>query len=159
MADELIEVGGELPRVTSVRPLERRLVELGWADGTLTVVDLAPALASRRLYIPLRSDDGLFRTVKVSDFGDAIEWEGGLDFSADWLARLPSAFFDNASFRKVMDDLGLTLDGMAAQLEISRRMVARYRREAPIPRHIALATRYLAEHLPRTRDDATLANS
>jgi hypothetical protein len=35
---------------------------------------------------------------------------------------------------------------MAAALEISRRLVADYRKDKPIPRHIALATRYLIEH-------------
>ena len=37
---------------------------------------------------------------------------------------------------------------LASTLEISRRLVADYRKAKPIPRHIALATRYLVEHAP-----------
>ena len=44
-----------------------------------------------------------------------------------------------------MDRLHLTLDGMAARLGVARRLVADYRKDKPIPKHIALATRYLLE--------------
>ncbi|MFB9952628.1 hypothetical protein ACFFP0_27600 [Rhizobium puerariae] len=40
----------------------------------------------------------------------------------------------------------MSLEGMASALEISRRLVADYRKDKPIPRHVALATRYLVEH-------------
>jgi len=40
----------------------------------------------------------------------------------------------------------MSLDGMAIALDISRRQVASYRKDKPIPRHIALAARYLVEH-------------
>lgn len=144
-SDEIVRVGGPLPRIRAATPLERRLVRIVWRSGEEKIVDLAPALASRRLYIPLREDDALFRTLRVSEFGDAIEWDGGLDFSAVWLDRLPSHEFDNQAFRQAMDQLGLSLEGMAAQLEISRRLVADYRKDKPIPRHIALATQYLVD--------------
>jgi hypothetical protein len=45
-----------------------------------------------------------------------------------------------------MDELTLSLDGMAAQLGIARRLVADYRKDKPIPKSIALAVRYLVEH-------------
>lgn len=144
--DEVVRVGGPLPRIAAARPLDGRKVAVTWRSGSTTIVDLAPALESRRIYIPLRADDALFATLRVSQHGDAIEWDGGLDFSAVWLDRLPPATFDNEDFRQAMDDLGMTLDGMAAQLEISRRQVADYRKDKPIPRHIALAVRYLVEH-------------
>lgn len=46
-----------------------------------------------------------------------------------------------------MDKLHLTLDGMAARLGIARRLVADYRKDKPIPKHIALATKYLLSRL------------
>ncbi|MBX3578489.1 MAG: DUF2442 domain-containing protein [Rhizobiaceae bacterium] len=143
--NEIIEVGAPLPRLKKATPLSDRLVRLMWSSGETKVVDLAPALASRRAYISLRNDDRLFRTLRVSEYGNAIQWDENLDFSAVWLDRLPSVQFDNASFRQAMDVLGLSLDGMAAQLEVSRRLVAQYRKDKPIPRHIALATQYLVE--------------
>jgi hypothetical protein len=42
-----------------------------------------------------------------------------------------------------MDVLNLSNEGMAADLEISQSQVAEYKKDKPIPRHIALATRYL----------------
>lgn len=44
-----------------------------------------------------------------------------------------------------MDDLGMTLDEMAAALEISRRQVADGRKAKRIPGNVAYATRYLVE--------------
>lgn len=152
--DDIISVGDPLPRIAEAVPLEGRKVRVTFDGGSSKVVDLAPALASRRVYIPLREDDDLFRTLRVSEYRNAIEWDGGLDFSAVWLDKLPSLDFDNAAFRKAMDDLKLSLDGMAAQLEISRRLVASYRKDKPIPRHIALATRYLVEHRVKQHEDA-----
>jgi hypothetical protein len=143
---EIVVAGDPLPRLASVVPLEGRKVEVVFDDGRRKVVDLAPALESRRFYIPLRNDNTLFRSFSISSYGDAIEWDNGLDFSAVWLDRLPSIEFDNSDFRNAMEELGMTLDGMAAALQISRRQVADYRKNKPIPRHIGLAARYLVEH-------------
>lgn len=143
---DIVAIGAPLPRIATATPLDGRKVAIVWRDGSTKTVDLAPALNSRRVYIPLRDDDILFGTLRVSEYGDAIEWDGDLDFSALWIDHLPSLNFDNAAFRDAMSRLGLSLDGMAAQLEISRRLVADYRKDKPIPRYIALATRYLVEH-------------
>jgi len=111
-------------------------------------VDLAAALESRRFYKPLRGDDELFRSFRISEYRNAIEWSGDLDFSAVWLEALPDAEFSNEEFRAAMDRMGMTLDGMAEALEVSRRLIADYRKNKRIPRHIGLATRYLVEHTP-----------
>jgi hypothetical protein len=144
--DDIVSVGEELPRLRDAIPLDGRKVRVEFDDGRTKIVDLAPALESRRFYIPLRKDDDLFRALRISEFGDALEWGGDLDFSALWLDKLPSIEFDNSDFREAMEELGMSLDGMAAALEISRRQVADYRKNKPIPRHIGLATRYLVEH-------------
>lgn len=145
MSDELISVGPALARLERVEPLDGRKVRLFWQSGKIQVVDLAPVLLSRRVFIPLREDDTLFRQVRVEEYGTAIEWPGGIDLSAVWLSKLPSVEFSNDSFCEAMDELGMTLEGMAAALEISRRQVADYRKAKPIPRSIAFATRYLVE--------------
>ena len=145
MSDELISVGEPLPRIDRVETLDGRKVRVYWRSGKQQVVDLAPTLFSRRIFIPLREDDALFRAVCVEEDGIALEWPGGIDLSANWLAKLPPLEFDNFSFREAMDELGMSLEGMAAALDISRRQVADYRKEKPIPRTIAFATRYLVE--------------
>lgn len=144
---DVITVGKPIPRIRSAKVLDGRRVKVIWRDGGAKVVDLAAALASRRIFIQLRSNDALFAGLRVSEYGDAIEWDGpDLEFPASWLDRLPEADFSNAQFRQAMERLGMSNEGMAAALQISRSQVADYKKNKPIPRHVALATRYLVEH-------------
>ena len=140
---EIISVGAPLPRMEQAFALDERNVRIVWQGGRETVLDLAPVLLSRRLYIPLRDDNILFATVRVSEYGDAIEWDGGIEISALWLTRLTPTEFTNSDFREAIAALGMSLEGMAAALGISRRQIAAYRKDKKIPRHIALATRFL----------------
>jgi hypothetical protein len=142
--DEIVSVGEPLPQIAWAVPLGGRKVKLIWTDGGTKVVDLTAVFASRRIFMPLRNDDGLFKTLRVSEYGSALEWDGpDLEVSASWLARLPEAEFTNEEFREAMERLRMTNEGMAAELEISRSQVAQYKKDKPIPRHIAHATRYL----------------
>ncbi|SOC83068.1 Protein of unknown function [Ensifer adhaerens] len=143
---DIVSVGKPLPRLKEVVALDGRKLRVIFEDGHSKVVDLTAALESRRIYKPLREDDALFRSFRISDYRNALEWSDELDFSAIWLKALPSVEFSNADFRAAMDELGMTLDGMAAALEVSRRLIADYRKDKPIPQHISLATRYLLEH-------------
>ncbi|KAA9354268.1 DUF2442 domain-containing protein [Ochrobactrum quorumnocens] len=147
--NEFVSAGKALPRIVSAAPVGGRMVRVKFDNGIEKTVDLAPALESRRFYIPLRDDEALFRSFEVSEYGDALQWGSDLDFSAVWLEALPAVDFGNDDFCNAMDQLGMTLDGMAAALEVSRRLVADYRKDKPIPRYIALATRYLVEHQVR----------
>lgn len=146
MDNDIIAVGTPLPRLASIEALDGRKISVNWRSGKTQVVDLAPVIASKRLFIRLRTDDALFKTVHVNEDGNAIEWADGAELSAVWIEQLAPVVFDNAEFRSAMDDLHMSLDGMAAALEVSRRLIADYRKDKPIPRHIALATRYLVEH-------------
>ncbi|MDO1581536.1 DUF2442 domain-containing protein [Rhizobium oryzicola] len=145
MSNELITVGEPLPRISHAEILKDRVLRIRWRSGHETTVDLAPVLLSRRAFMPLREDDELFRQISVEEHGTALEWPQGIDLSALWLSKLPSVSFNNADFRNAMEELGMTLEGMAAALEISRRQVADYRKAKPIPKSIAFATRYLVD--------------
>lgn len=147
--NEIVSAGRELPRIAEATALDGRKVKVTFTNGITKVVDLAPALESRRFYMPLREDDALFRSFRISEYQDSLEWDGDLDFSAMWLESLPIAEFSNAEFRQAMDAMRMTLDGMAKALDISRRQIADYRKDKPIPRHIGFATRYLEERYPR----------
>ncbi|WP_082476829.1 DUF2442 domain-containing protein [Rhizobium sp. Leaf371] len=144
--DDIIGFEKPLPRIRSATPLDARRVEIVWAGGDSEIVDLTPALASKPIFLRLRTDSALFATMRVSSYGSALEWDDGSELTAHWIRRLGPATIDNTAFRNAMTDLGMSLDGMAAALEISRRLVADYRKDKPIPRHIALATKYLVEH-------------
>jgi len=56
---------------------------------------------------------------------------------------------DNREFRNLMDDLHLSVEALSVTLGLSRRLIADYRRDKSIPKHIALALRYLAERRER----------
>ena len=145
MADELISAGRPLRRILKATPLAGRNAQVVWNSGESQVVDLMPALASHRAFVQLRTDDALFGTLRASDEQDSVLWANGLELSAAWIEEIADAPLDNADFRDAMDRLHLTLDGMAARLGVARRLVADYRKDKPIPKHIALATRYLLE--------------
>jgi len=143
--DEFVSVGRPLPRIDSAEPLDGRRARIVWRGGTAQIVDLSPALSSHRLFIPLRKDEALFKTMRVSPLGDALEWDDGAELSAEWIEELALASLDNAEFRNAMDVLNMSLDGMAARLGVARRLIAEYRKDRPIPPSVALATRYLVD--------------
>lgn len=143
--DEIVTVGAPLPRIAAANIVDGRRVRISWRDGRTNTVDLAPVLMSRRHFIPLRANDELFSTLRVNEDGNALEWDGGIELSAIWVDRLPAVGMENREFRLIMDELlKLSLEGMALQLDVSRRLIANYRGGAPIPNSIALATRFLA---------------
>jgi hypothetical protein len=129
--------------------LAGRSVAVTWASGDEQVIDISAALASRRIFMRLRTDDALFATLRVNEDGNAIEWDDGAELSAIWLERLAPSTLRNQEFREAMDILGFSLDGMAARLHLSRRLIADYRKDKPIPETVSLAVRYLVEQQRR----------
>lgn len=134
-----------LPRVESARPLEGRKVEVVWRGGITQIIDITPALTSKRIFLQIRTDDALFATLRVNEDGNAIEWSDGAELSAVWLERLAPSAIQNEQFREAMTQLGLSLDGMAARLGVSRRLVADYRKDKPIPELVGLAVQQLID--------------
>ena len=143
MTDDLIIVGQALPRLKEAHPADGFCAHVTWRDGEAAVVNLAPAIFSHRHFICLRDDAALFRALRANEDGTAIEWPGDIALSAEWIERLPEAGMENAEFRAIMERRHLSLEGMAAALEISRRQVADFRASKRIPAHIALAARYI----------------
>ena len=134
-----------LPRLESAVALDERNVAVVWRGGHSQVIDVSPALASRRIFLQLRTDDELFRTLRVNEDGNAIEWDDGAELTAIWLERLAPSSLENAEFRDAMAELGYSLDGMAARLGLSRRLIADYHKDKPIPETVGLAVRYLVD--------------
>ncbi|WP_292182317.1 DUF2442 domain-containing protein [Mesorhizobium sp.] len=145
MDNEIVTKGRPLPRIAAATIIDNRRVRVTWRNGNSVTVDLAPVLNSHRHFIPLRTDEENFATMRVNDEGTALEWDGGIELSAVWIATLPAVGMENGEFRQIMDKLSYSLDGMALQLDVSRRLIAMYRGSTPIPNSIALAARYLAE--------------
>lgn len=71
---------GPVIDVTSVRVLSRYVVELGFADGEVRVIDLEPLLWGE-MFEPLLADYELFREVHVDPEAGTIVWPNGADLS------------------------------------------------------------------------------
>lgn len=144
--EEWIEVGKPLPRIAEAVALDRRNVRLKWrGDPVPVVVDVGPAFHNLRIFVRLKTDDVLFRQLVVNEDGTALEWPDGAELSAVWIERLADAALNNTQFREAMDSMRMSLDSMAAHLGVSRRLIADYRKDKPIPKTVALATRYLLD--------------
>lgn len=149
---DIVRVGEPMPRLASVLPVGETSVCVEWSDGPRAhrreMIDLAPILFRLKCYRPLREDPDLFRTVGVIRSGSAIGWGGGgddasLDMAATTLEQLAEETMTPADFKAFLDRNGLTFDAAAAQLGISRRLVAYYAGRREAPRYIALACNYL----------------
>lgn len=148
-ATDTIRVGEALPLIASVSPHERWTVAVTWADGRQQLVDLAPVIFTHKFYRPLRDDPALFRTVHILDSGSAIAWgeDDSIDMDASTVAKLAEEAMEPADFLGFLKRHKLTYDAAAAQLGISRRLVAYYASERQVPRYIALACAYLDQKL------------
>ena len=79
-------------RIRAVQILEEFTVRLELTDGTTRTVDLEPYLHGP-VFEPLRSDQTLFRQVRVDKELGTIVWPNGADIDPDVLIwrRLPAA--------------------------------------------------------------------
>ncbi len=146
--DDDIVVGAPLPRIRAISAHEGFRVAVTWESAGHPVrtqaVDLAPATFRYKIYLPLRDDPDLFRSIHVADDGFAVAWHGDeIDMASTTIADLAEQAMTPADFAGFMKRSGYTLDSVAAELGISRRLAACYAKEREIPRHIALACRYL----------------
>jgi DNA-binding XRE family transcriptional regulator len=141
--DTIISAGRPLPRIKRAEPLEGRNALIEWKSGGSAIVDLGPAFVGLRIFAGVRDDDQLFRSLTVDEYGDALVFADGAELSAMWIEELAAASMTNAEFRAAMGSLRFTLDTMASRLGISRRLIASYRKDKPLPKVVALATRYL----------------
>ena len=118
---------------------------ISWDDGRRAQVDLAALISKRAALAPL-GERSLFQEAKLSSDGWSVEWpSSGIDFGASQLRRWADEQAGEAmppeAFRRWMERHGLTLDGAAEALGLSRRMIAYYLSgEQPVPKTVMLAT-------------------
>ena len=151
---EVISIGEPMPHLASVAPHGAYEIVVGWAAGSprehnADLVDLAPLILTHKLYKPLRDDPDLLKTVHMIEDGSAIAWgaDDAIDIAATSIERLAEEQMTSADFHAWLEQHKLTYDAAAAQLGISRRLVAYYAGQRPVPRYIALACRYLDQKL------------
>jgi hypothetical protein len=141
---DVITVGEPMPRIAAMRHAHDHTLTVTWADGSregiTEDVDLTPVIMQYRVFQPLRGDIGLFASVQLGEDGDSLIWDKGhIDMAATTVERLAAESMTNAQFREFLERHGLTLDAAGAVLGISRRQVAYYAKDRPIPRLVTLA--------------------
>jgi hypothetical protein len=152
--EQVISIGEPMPRLARVAHHSTYEIEAGWAAGSTRehnadLVDLAPLILTHKLYKPLRDNPDLLKTVHVIEDGSAIAWgaDDAIDMAATSIERLAEEQMTSADFRAWLERHKLTYDAAAAQLGISRRLVAYYADQRPVPRYVALACRYISLRL------------
>jgi len=78
----------DTPNIKAVGTGEGRRLVIIWGGGAESVVDIAEHLAKFAILAPLRTDDALFREVRVGEWGWCVHWSDELDISSDTLWRL-----------------------------------------------------------------------
>lgn len=78
------------PKITAAIPLDPYVVRVVFENGEMRDVDIEPLLDGP-VFQPLR-DPQAFAAVRVSEYGDTIEWPSGADLDPDVLygAERPS---------------------------------------------------------------------
>jgi len=148
-ATDIISVGEPLPLIADVSAADDYSAVITWRSGAraglVEAVNLAPHILTFKLYRPLRENRHLFETVHVTADGAAIGWgrDDEIDMPATAVERLATDVMSNDDFAGFLARNNLSLDAAAGQLGISRRLVAYYAKNRPIPRYIALACRYI----------------
>ncbi len=147
--DEIVEVDGPPPRLASAMPLGGFEIAVTWDPGTREkereVVDLTPTILRYRVYAPLKDDPALFATVHLKDHRFGVAWgvTGSIEMGALMIEDSADETMRPEDFDAFMRRHDFTLDAVAAELGVSRRMAAYYRKEHRVPRTVALACRDL----------------
>ena len=150
---ERITVGEPMPRIASVKAAEGFSVVVEWAAGDRAglseTVDLGPDILTYALYRPLRDDPARFANIHLVEDGSAVAWgdDDAIDMPATAIERLAMEIMVAEDFARFLKRNRLTFDSAAAQLGVSRRLVAYYASGRPIPRYIALACERLDQVL------------
>lgn len=132
------------PVILAARVVAPLILELDWSTKETFQINLAPLVRKLAAFTPLK-DTAIFASVRVDDWGHALEWPDGLDIGADRLyelsreqAELPTA----SQFSAWMAQHQLSLTDAANVLGMTRRMMTYYRTGSrPIPKVVMLACR------------------
>jgi hypothetical protein len=160
--EEIVRVGDPMPRLGSVSYHNAYEIVASWLsgprEGKADIVDLAPVILAYKVYRPLRDNIQLLKSVHLSNDGAAIAWgdDDATDMAATTVERLAEETMSPSDFRAWLERQQLTQEQAAAQLGISRRLVAYYAGKRHVPRYIALACRYLDSQLSLKRVPSSL---
>jgi len=114
-------MSAKAPNIKSVRADGARRLVITWRGGVESTIDLSNHLADYAVFVPLRHDDDLFRTVRVGEWGWCAHWSNDMEISSDTLWRLALAQ-GAAWLRAWRTGHGMTQAEAATALGVSPRM-------------------------------------
>jgi hypothetical protein len=116
-----VSVQSDMPNIRAVRADKGRSLAITWKGGTESIVDVSRHIADYAVFAPLRTDDDLFRSVKVGEWGWCVHWSDEMEISADTLWRL--ALEQGAAWLRAWRQArGMTQAEAAKALGVSLRM-------------------------------------
>ena len=126
-------------RILWVRPgAGPATLDVGWVDGTRSPADLTGVIARIEAFAPL-ADRELFCEVRGINYGAAVGWPNGLDYSADslWLVAEEQRAMTTREFRTWQGTLRLSNQEAADVLGFSLRTLKNYRAGSDIPKAVS----------------------
>jgi DNA-binding transcriptional regulator YiaG len=135
---------GEMPRVKRVSAGKRPwTVDVQWKDGSESHVDLTGLIHRSRHFRRFLEEPLAFRKVKIVDWGAAIGWENGLDYSANTLKTIAEEQrpLSGADLQAFEAKNNLNSAETANLFDVSERTIREYRTVEKLPQPIALALR------------------
>lgn len=131
----------DMATIAAIEAAEAFEVVVEWADGSRQSVDLAPEIMGYTVYAPLRANPELFAAMRIEDDGATVVLSDEIDMPTDTIWDLSQQSMSDGQFRAFLERWGLTYDAAAAALGLSRRQVAYFAADKPIPRTVFLACR------------------
>jgi DNA-binding transcriptional regulator YiaG len=133
-----------LPRIKQVSAGKQPwTVDVHWKNGSESHVDLTGLIHRSRHFGRFLEEPLAFRKVKVVDWGAAISWENGLDYSANTLKTIADEqrSLSGADLQAFESTNNLNSAETASLFDVSERTIREYRSAAKLPQPIALALR------------------
>lgn len=98
-----------------------------WQDGATAIIDMTGVVHKNPFFASLK-DEAAFAAVSVIDYGTGIEWDNGIDYSADSLEMLAQdqVAMTPSGFQSWKTDMRLSTNEMADIFGISASAVKSY---------------------------------
>ncbi|WP_223306946.1 DUF2442 domain-containing protein [Acidithiobacillus ferrivorans] len=135
----------QAPRIETATITGPFQIEIHWSTGEVFTTDLKDLIGPPRKEDPFCAlhDPAFFAQGHADDWGDGLNWPGGLDLGADRLyalGRKQAGLPTREDFIEWMERNNLSLSRAAEAIGMTRRMIAYYKNGSrPIPKTVWLA--------------------
>ena len=134
---------GGLARVKTVSAGPGFTLSVAWQDGTRAKANLTGLIHSSKHFSVFATEPAAFRKVKVVAWGDGIEWENGLDYSANTLRELADEQkpMKGKELCKFVEAKKLNNEEFAGLLGCTVKTVRAYYASREVPQWVAITVR------------------